>query len=188
MNRTLQWHSMTEGHAKRAPLSSGIAWGFLGGLAGTMVMDLVLMSAFSALGSPSTTCFSIVGDTVGRLFSLKDMELGRSILLGILTHYLVGPLIGAIYGAVVTRVAALRVNTLKKSIFLAILYVEIMSQPMLATTPILLKMTAPAILLWYAGSFIMHLIAGAVLGAVVGRGLQLARPGNRRGARARPSP
>ncbi len=172
MNRTLPWHSMTEGHAKRAPLASGIAWGFLGGLAGTLVMDLVLMSAFSALGSPSTTCFSIVGDTVGRLFSIKGMGLGRSILLGILTHYLVGPLIGAIFGVLVARVAALRVNSLKKSIFLAILYVEILSQPLLATTPILMKMTVPATLQWYAGSFVVHMIVGVVLGAVVSRGLR----------------
>jgi NhaP-type Na+/H+ or K+/H+ antiporter len=65
------------------------------------------------------------------------------------------------------------VHTLKKSLLLGILYVEILSQPLLATTPILLKMTTPATLQWYAGSFVMHMIAGAVLGAVVGRGLRL---------------
>ena len=61
--------------------------------------------------------------------------------MGMATHYLVGPLIGAIFGLLVARVKALRVNTLKKSILLGILYVEILSQPLLATTPILLKMT-----------------------------------------------
>ncbi len=44
---------------------------------------------------------------------------------------------------------------------------------MLALTPILLKMTVPATLQWYGGSFVMHLMAGMVLGAVVGRGLRL---------------
>ena len=67
-------------------------------------------------------------------------------------------------GSVVARVKALRVNTLKKSILLAILYVEILSQPILATTPILLKMTVPATLQWYGGSFVMHLIVAGSSG------------------------
>ena len=73
----------------------------------------------------------------------------------------------------VARVAALRVNTLKKSIILAMIYVEILSQPILATTPILLKMAAPQILRWYGGSFGMHLIFALVQGAGVGYGLRL---------------
>ena len=64
-------------------------------------------------------------------------------------------------------------NTLKKSVILAIIYVEILSQPMLATTPILLKMTVPATLEWYGGSFLVHLIVAVILGTVVSRGLRL---------------
>ena len=94
--------------------------------------------------------------------------------MGIATHYVVGQGIGAIFGTAVARVEILRVNTLKKSILLAILYVEILSQPFVAMPPILLKMTVPAILQWYGGSFIMHLIVAVVLGAIVGRGLRLA--------------
>ena len=81
---------------------------------------------------------------------------------------------------VVARVEALRVNTLKKSILLAFIYVEILSQPLLATTPILLKMTAPATLQWYGGSFVMHLMAGVILGTVVGCGLRLGNGVNHR--------
>ncbi len=92
--------------------------------------------------------------------------------MGVATHYLVGPLVGAIFGTVVARVEALRVNTLKKSILLAILYVEILSQPLLAMTPMLLKMTIPATLQWYCGSFVMHLLLAVVLGAIVGYGLR----------------
>jgi NhaP-type Na+/H+ or K+/H+ antiporter len=65
------------------------------------------------------------------------------------------------------------VDTLKKGLVLAILYVEILSQPILATTPILLKMTAHETLQWFGVSFVMHLIWGAVLGAVVSYGLGL---------------
>jgi hypothetical protein len=145
-----------------------------------MVMDLLLMGAFSALGLPVLTCFSIVGNTVARFFSIQGVEVERAIQLGVTTHYLIGPLVGVIYGMVVTRIEALRVNTLKKSILFAILYVEILSQPILATAPILLKMTLPVTLLWYGGSFVMHLLLAVVLGAVVGYGLRLENPVNHR--------
>ena len=52
MTGKFQWHSLKEGHAKRAPLARGIAWGLIGGLAGTMVMDSLLMGALLALKLP----------------------------------------------------------------------------------------------------------------------------------------
>ena len=172
MEITLQGKDQAAGRITPNSFLNGLGWGMLGGLAGTLVMDLLLMGILSALGAPALTCFSIVGNTVARFFSIQGMQMGRAIQLGVLTHYLVGPTVGAIFGAIVARIEALRVITLKKSIILAIIYVEILSQPLLAMTPILLKMTAPVILQWYAGSFVMHLMLAVVLGAVVARGLQ----------------
>ena len=174
MERTLQGKGEMPGRIAPISFSRGLGWGLFGGLVGTIIMDLVLMGGLSAVGLPALTCFSIVGNTVARFFSIQNLENARAIQLGVITHYLVGPLFGAIFGAAVARVEVLRVNTLKKSIILAILYVEILSQPLLATPPILLKMTVPATLQWYVGSFVMHLLLAIVLGAVVGRGLRLA--------------
>jgi hypothetical protein len=180
MEKALEGTSHMTGRITSTSLWKGLGWGLIGGLVGTGIMDLVLMGALSALGSPALTCFSIVGNTVARFFSIQGVELARAIRLGVVTHYIIGPLIGAIYGTVVAQVKALRVNTLKKTILLAILYVEILSQPMLAMTPILLKMTVPATLQWYGGSFMMHLMAGVALGLVVGYGQRLAPADNRR--------
>jgi hypothetical protein len=180
MEKTLEGTSPVIGRITSISFSSGLEWGLIGGLAGTMIMDMILMGALSAVGLPALTCFSIVGNTVARFFSIQSLEMARAIQMGIATHYIVGPVIGAIFGIVVARVTALRVNTLKKSILLAILYVEILSQPLLATTPILLKMTMPVTLQWYGGSFVMHLILAVVLGSVVGLGLRLAPPTQRR--------
>jgi hypothetical protein len=173
MERTLQENSSIIDRMTRNSLLSVLGWGMIGGLAATLVMDLVLMGALSVLGLPILTCFSIVGNTVARFLAIPNMDAGSVIRLGAATHYLIGPLIGMIFGVVVSRVNALRVNSLKKTILLAILFVELLSQPLLALTPILLKMTAPAILQWYIGSFVMHCIAGIILGEVVGRGLRL---------------
>ena len=182
MEKTLEGTAHNTARNPSTSFLKGLGWGTIGGIAGTLAMDLTLMAVLAAFGSPALTCFSIVGNTVARFFSMQNVEMARAIYLGIATHYVVGPVIGAIFGLAVARVKALRVHTLKKSLLLGILYVEILSQPLLATTPILLKMTAPAMLQWYGGSFVMHMIAGAVLGAVVGCGLRLANPGSNRGS------
>jgi hypothetical protein len=66
------------------------------------------------------------------------------------------------------------VTSVKKCILLAVVYVEVLSQPILVTTPILLKMTTPETLQWYGGAFVMHLLLAVVLGVIVGYGLRSA--------------
>ena len=183
MDRTLQGVSLAEGHGKRAPLARGIAWGFLGGLAGTLGMDLLLMGALLALGQPAWMCFSIVGDTVSRFLALLGTQIAGGVPTGVAAHYVIGPLFGILFGAVVTRLPALRAATLKKITIAAFVYVEILSQPILATTPILLKMKTPATLQWFGGSFVMHLILSVVLGVIVGYGLRPAPLATQRKAR-----
>ncbi len=166
-------------------LARGIEWGLLGGLGGTIVMDLFLMSGFAAMGQPPLTCFSVVGDTVARFFivlgnavthfsTLLGLEIVGGVPLGFATHYFIGPVIGASFGAAVSRVAALRVDTLKRGIGIGVLYVEILSQPLLAAMPVLLEWTLPQTLQWYGGALCAHMVAGAVLGMIVHYGLRSA--------------
>ena len=172
MNRTVQAHWSMEGHAKRAPLAKGIGWGFLGGLVGTLVMDILLMGALLVLRQPAVMCFSIVGDTVSRFLALFGTQIVGGVPTGVVTHYVVGPLVGMLFGVVMTKLPALREGTLKKVTIAAFVYVEVLSQPILATTPILLKMDTSAILQWFGGSFVMHLILSIVLGVIVWYGLR----------------
>lgn len=174
METTLQGSSQARGYITHATLAKGMGWGLVGGLIGTLVMDLILMGALSAVGLQALSCFSIVGDTGARFFSILGIEMAGGVPLGVATHYSVGPVVGAIFGAVVAQVHALRVDTLKKCVVLAVLYVQVLSQPMLALTPILLKTTAADTLQWFGGSFVMHFIWGVVLGVIVSYGLRLA--------------
>ena len=173
MEITPQGNSRARGHITHVTLARGMGWGLIGGLVGTMVMDLVLMGALSAVGLPALTCFSIVGNTAARFFSRLGTEMAGGVPLGVAAHYLIGPVVGAIFGAAAVQIDALRLDTLKKVVVLAVLYIEILSQPILAMTPILLKMTAPKTLKWFGGSFVMHLIWGVVVGVVVSYGLRL---------------
>jgi hypothetical protein len=107
-------------------------------------------------------------------FSLLGMDMAGGVPLGIATHYIVGPVVGAIFGAAVTQINQLRAGTLKKRVMFAVLYVEILSQPMLVMTPVLLQTSKSETFVWFSGSFIMHLIWGVVLGVVLSLGLRLA--------------
>jgi hypothetical protein len=185
MDRTLQGHLLIKGHIKRAPLASGIAWGFLGGLAGTMVMDILLMGALLALRQPAFMCFSIVGETVSRFLAMFDTQIAGGVPTGMVVHYVIGPLVGILFGAAVEMLPGLRAGTLKKITAAAFVYVEILSLPILATTPILLKMKAPATEQWFGGSFVMHLIFSIVLGVIVGYGLQRAHTATQRTAQSK---
>ena len=180
MEKTLQGTSHMTGHAVSDKLWKSLGWGFLGGLAGTLFMDLLLMSALLVLRQPAVLCFSIVGDTVSRFFAVLGAQVAGGVPTGVVTHYVVGPLFGILFGALVTGWDALRVTSVKKCILLAVVYVEVLSQPILVTTPILLKMTTPETLQWYGGAFVMHLLLAVVLGVIVGYGLRSAHRATQR--------
>ncbi len=176
-------------HTAGSSLASAIEWGLLGGLAGTIVMDLCLMSAFAVAGLPALTCFSAVGDTMARFFTvlgsavmgfsaILGLQIEGGVSLGIATHYLIGPAIGASFGAVAARAGIFQVNTIKRSVGAGVLYVEVLSQPLLASMPILLGWSLAQTLSWYGGACCAHMIAGAVLGLVVHYGLR--SPGGKR--------
>jgi hypothetical protein len=171
MQAKLLDHSWMKTAVPPISLGKGIGWGIIGGLAATIVMDLVLISAFAVAGMPPFTCFSIVGDTLVSLFSFQGVV--NSAPLGASAHYLIGPVLGAVFGAAVRSRPALHAGSWKKTVLLAALYTEIVSQPLLALTPIFLRMTMSETLEWYCGAMVMHLIWGCVLGAVLSQGLRL---------------
>lgn len=164
-------YKLYSGNAKLTPLTRGMGWGFVGGLTGTMVMDGLLMGAFLAFRLPALLCFSIVGDTASQLFSKLGLQVAGGVPTGVAAHYLIGPLFGVLFGVIMAMFPALRLVTLKKTLLMAILYIEVFSQPILVITPVLMKMTIFEILQWYGGSFIMHLLMAAVLGEVMWYGM-----------------
>jgi hypothetical protein len=154
--------------------SKGPVLGLVAGLAATVVIDLITMGVMPLMGSPADRGFSIIGDTAAGFFSLLGMSVTGGVPLGVVLHYLIGLALGALFGAVVTRMDALRLNSIKKSVGLGILYTEVISLPILVLPPIILKWTTPDALVWFGFSVVMHAIWGIVLGLVVGYGLRSA--------------
>ena len=175
METTLPVSTRMEKNLPPATLRKGIGWGLVGGFVGMLVVDLLLMGALSIAGLPPLACFSMVGNTMQRFFLILDLDLTGGVPMGVATHYLVGPLLGAVFGIVLVRFRALRVDTLKKCVLHAILYAEIVSQPLFAMMPLMMKMTASETIVWFFGSVVMHFIWGIVLGLFLGHGLRTAR-------------
>ncbi len=158
-------------------LKKAMVWGLIGGLVGTIIMDLVIVGFFYIVGMPIGLIYSFIGVVTGNFFSRIGINISGGVLLGALVHFFLGLGLGGLFGMIVSKVSALRVDTLKKGVLLGILYIEIASQPILVTAPLLVKMTAPEVLQWYGLSTAMHLIYGMILGGVMSYRSRSADPG-----------
>jgi hypothetical protein len=161
-------------HVSNAILTKGMEVGLIGGLVGTIVMDLFGAGIFLVMGGPASLSFSIIGDAAAGLFSIMGIEIAGGTPLGAVLHYLIGLVFGAIFGAAVAYIDALQLDSIKKGVGLGILFVEVMSLPLLAAAAIILKMTPSETAQWFGISFVMHLVYGLVLGLVVSYGLRSA--------------
>ena len=147
--------------------TKGLVWGLIGGFVGTIIMDLVIVGFFMVAGMPIDLIYSFIGDVAQSFFLRIGIDVPGGVPLGAFVHFFLGLALGSLFGVIVSQIRALRPESLKKGILLGILYIEIASQPILVTAPLLRKMTASDILQWYALSTVMHLIYGIVLGGIL---------------------
>lgn len=142
--------------------------GLIGGFVGTIIMDIIIAGFFLIVGMPVDLIYSFIGDVAQSFFLRIGMNVAGGVPLGALLHFFLGLALGGLFGVLVTTVRALRLASLKKGMLLGILFIEVASQPILVTAPLLIKMTRADVLQWYGLSTVMHLIYGIVLGGVLG--------------------
>jgi hypothetical protein len=167
MERRLQHDSRAASAMGSGARNQGLVFGLVAGLVATIVIDLLTMGALRLMGSPAEGGFSVIGDTAAGFFALFGINVSGGVPLGLVFHYLLGLALGVIFGAGVTRIDALRLNSTKKGVGLGILYTEVISLPILVMPPIILKWTASEVVWWFGFSFVMHAIWGIVVGAVM---------------------
>jgi len=158
--------------AGRGSRSRGLIVGLIGGLVATIVIDVITILVMPLIGLPADNGFVIIGDTAARFFSLLGPKVNGGAALGAGLHYVIGLVLGALFGAGVTRIPALRLTSTRKAVGLGVLYTELISLPILITPPLLLGWTASAAAFWFGFSFLMHAVWGSVLGAVVSLGVR----------------
>ncbi len=159
---------------RNGTFTRGIVVGLTGGLAGTIAMHVFGVGIFLVMGQPTGISFTIIGDATASFFALLGVKLAGGVPLGIVVFYLLGLALGITFVALVLRIDAFQLNSIKKGVGLGILYVEVLSVPLLATATLVLNMTPTATALWFGVSVVMHLAYGAVMGAVVSYGLRSA--------------
>jgi len=147
--------------------NKAIIRGLIGGFVGTIIMDLIIAGLFLAVDMPVDLVYSFIGDVAQSFFLRIGINVPGGIPLGAFFHFFLGLTLGGFFGLLVTQIRVLRLTSLKKGILLGILYIEIASQPILVTAPLLINMTTSDVLQWYGLSTVMHLIYGIVLGGVL---------------------
>jgi hypothetical protein len=171
METALQRNYQVLNYHKQASFTRTMKLGFIGGLAGTLIMELFLMGPLIVVGMPALTFLSFIGDTIAQLLARFGIHLADGVPMCLAMQYLIGAIFGIIFVTVQRKVNALHTTSLKKGILQAVIFAEIISQPLLAMTTILLKMPVKDTLLWYGASLIMHFLYGITLGAIVSYGL-----------------
>ncbi len=152
--------------------AKGLVVGLIAGLVATIVIDLILMGFLLFKGQPADDGFAVIGTTTAGVFSLFGIDVAGGVLPGLVWHYLIGRALGVIFGAAVTRIDALRLNSMKKGVGLGILYAEVISLPLLVMPPIILKWTASEAAQLFVFYLVMHAIWGMLLGVAVSYGLR----------------
>ena len=135
----------------------GIGFGIIGGLGGTVLMDIVMVLTFLVAGQPADTFFSMVGE-----------RLGYGTLVGIGVHNLVGLTGGFVFSLLVLTIKALRIDSMRKGLVLGIA-AGALTIP-LGCIPLAIWLGQP-ILDVIAFSVLPHLVWGTTLGWTVGYGL-----------------
>jgi hypothetical protein len=166
-------HDSRANHAVGSDVRTrGLRLGIIAGLAATFVIDLIMIGYLLFTGQPAENGFAVIGDTAAGLFSLFGIEVAGGVTVGLVWHYVIGLILGVIFGVAVTRIDALHPTSLRKGVGLGILYAEVISLPILVMPPIILNWTTSATEQLFGFYFVMHAIWGILLGVVVSYGLR----------------
>jgi hypothetical protein len=126
--------------------------GLVGGLIGTVMMDIVLFMEFYLFKMPIVTNYVVIGSVVG-----------GSVWIGLILHFITGSVLGLVFGMIVALFDSLEIINYKKGIFLGVLAGIITIPFGCVPTAILSKVP----IIKFAGfSALPHLIWGSGLGWV----------------------
>src|SRR4030042_949601 len=139
------------------PGAKVIAFGMVGGLAGTVLMDLVMVTTFVLVGEPGDAFFAMVGE-----------KLGDGVMLGIVLHNMIGLSGGLIFALLILGIPSINIDSRKKGLMYG-LAAGALTIP-LGCIPMAIWLGQP-ILEGLAFSLLPHLPGGLTLGWTVAFGL-----------------
>ncbi len=165
-------HSRATGALGGRTGTQGLVLGLVASLVANILIDLFMMGEMVREGLPADSGFAVIGDTAAGFFALFGVNAAGGVWPGLVWHYIIGAILGLLFGAAVTWVPAFRLSSIKKGVALGFVYTEFISLPILVLPSIILGWTA-AQTVESLGFFLpMHAIWGIVLGLIVSYGLR----------------
>lgn len=143
-------------------LARAIKFGVIGSLAGTIAMDIVIITESVIIGEPVDSYLALIGSI-----------LGGGAPLGVVMHLVMGSLLGLIFGVIVYKVDFLRIDTFWRGVWLGVL-AGLVTIPF-GCVPFAVATGVP-IPFMVSFSFIPHLVWGAVLGVIAGYRMRSGAP------------
>jgi len=135
----------------------GIELGLVGGVVGTILMDIVMVATFLMVGEPWDAFFTMAGE-----------KFGGGAVIGIGLHNVVGLTGGFIFALSVLSIQGLRIDSRRKGLTLGIAAGAITIP--VGCIPLAIWLDKP-ILAVIAFSALPHMVWGTVLGLTMGYGL-----------------
>lgn len=133
--------------------AGGIGLGVVGGLAGMVIMDLVMVVEFLIMGLPLYTYLELIGSV-----------LGGGILIGVVLHILLSLFLGLLFVTLVFKVDAFYIKTVRKGFILGVIAGAV---TILGCLPFAIITGVPIVEILGFSTF-PHLVFGAACGLVVG--------------------
>lgn len=135
----------------------GLLIGVVGGLLGTILMDIVMIVTFLAVGESADFFFTMVGK-----------KLGDGAIIGVAIHNMIGMSGGFIFATFVLNVPRLRIDSTRKGLLLGV-GAGAITIP-LGCIPLAIWLGEPIVPV-IAFSLLPHLVWGTVLGWTMAYGL-----------------
>lgn len=147
-----------------------VGLGVIGGLGGTVLMDIVMMITFILAGARADLFFDMVGE-----------QLGDGAVLGVVVHNIIGTTAGFGFSVAVLMIGPLELTSVRKGLLLGI-----------ALGAVTIPVGCVPMAIWLGESIVgvvsfsvlPHLVWGATVGWVVAYGLLRARKPSRQGTEA----
>jgi hypothetical protein len=117
-----------------------IAW--LGGVFGTVVMDLVMIGTFFILDWPLDTFLTVLATGVETDLSMIGLGMEVSLFLAIFLHYMTGSVVSIVFVIIVMKLDIFQTDMIKKFVALGVIGTEIICLTFFTPTILLLGYTA----------------------------------------------
>jgi hypothetical protein len=152
---------------KKSTIARGIRYGIIGGLAATIVTDLVSLIIFLILGESLPDFYTLFGRSFLTLFHLQaDYPLWQGLTL----HYSIGILTGLVVGILNRRISLINFSTYRRSILISVMITQIEGLTLFYLMSLITNMPQLEMRLIYGTGIFLHTIWGTCLGSILGFG------------------